>query len=75
MVMVIRGIKMTKEKANEEYLKLLKEKFDKENEIVEKAKKDGTWKMGLDGNRDLFKVLDDEYKKKIEALKNSVDKE
>ena len=64
---------MTKEQAQEKYLELLKQKLEDEDEIMKEAKKTGTWKMGLDSNRDLFKESNNEFMKKVEQLKSMVD--
>ncbi len=59
---------MNKEQAKEEYLKIIREVNRKSDEIIAEAKKNGTWRMGLDSNNDLFKEIDDEAKKKIKDL-------
>ena len=60
---------MNREQAQAEYLELLNKKVDEEKKIIEEAKQKGTWKDGLDSNRELFAALDAEYAKKIEELK------
>ena len=54
---------MTKEQAKIEYEKIIDESIKEVERIEQEAKKNGTWKMGLDGNRELFTELD---KKTIE---------
>lgn len=69
----IGGGKMNKEQIQAEYLKLLSKRCDEADEIVKKAKENGTWMPGLDSNRDLFLELDKQFKIKIEELKNKLD--
>ena len=64
---------MTKEQAQKEYLELLKWYVDEEDKIVERAKAEGRWRMGLDSNKDLFVELKAELQRKINALKSMVD--
>lgn len=64
---------MTKEEAQKEYLELLKWYVDEEDKIVERAKVEGRWRMGLDSNKDLFVELKAELQRKINALKSMVD--
>lgn len=45
---------MTREQAEIEYKKIMKNSLDRESEIVKDAKKKGIWKMGLDSNNELF---------------------
>ena len=66
---------MTKEQAQEEYLKLLEKKNSEAEKIIEKAKENGTWKQGLDANKDLFIELDKTYNEKIKVLKSLIDKD
>ena len=42
---------MTKEQANEEIQKLMKEFNMREKELIKEAKENGTWLSGLDSNR------------------------
>ena len=60
---------MNREQVQAEYLDLLNKKLDEEEKIIEDAKKRGIWKDGLDTNRELFKDLDVEFKRKIMELK------
>lgn len=64
---------MNKKEAEKEYIKILKKYVDDNNKIIEKAKKDGTWKPGLDSNRELFTKSREEFMKKVELLKSMVD--
>lgn len=66
---------MTKEQAQEEYLKLLQQWNDEDDKIVLEAKEQGTWIGGLDGNRELFAETKKKYIEKIELLKSMVDEE
>lgn len=66
-------VKVTKEQAQKEYLELLKWYVDEEDKIVERAKAEGRWRMGLDSNKDLFVELKAELQRKINALKSMVD--
>ncbi len=64
---------MTREQAEIEYKKIMKNSLDRENEIVKDAKKKGIWKMGLDSNNELFQELYEETWRKISVLKTMVD--
>lgn len=64
---------MTKEQVEEEYRKLLRETIAEENRIMKEAKENGTWKPGLDSNKELFVEVKKEFYRKIDELKNSVD--
>ncbi len=66
-------VKVTKEEAQKEYLELLKWYVDEEDKIVERAKAEERWRMGLDSNKDLFVELKAELQRKINALKAMVD--
>lgn len=61
---------MTKEQIQEEYTKLLNKKIKDEEEIIKKAKADGTWKAGLDFNEHLFDDLEKEFREKTKLLKS-----
>lgn len=65
---------MTKEQANEEIHKLMKERIKRADELIKEAKKNGTWLSGLDSNRALFKPLDDEIWAKIQQIQAQIDK-
>ena len=64
---------MNKEQAQAEYLKLLQQKIESEEKIMEEAKKKGIWKQGLDSNNLLFAENSKKFKEKIELLKTMVD--
>lgn len=64
---------MNREQIQAEYLNLLSEKCQQEDEIVKKAKENGTWMPGLDSNKELFSELDKDYNDKIEELKRKLD--
>ena len=64
---------MNKQQADIEARKIFQERNEKANEIIRQAKKDGIWQMGLDSNRELFKELDRETKKKLEKLASMID--
>ena len=67
---------MTEEQAKIEAKKIFKEWGKKQDEIMEKAKANGTWRKGcLDGNQDLLKELKKEMENKLEVLKSLVDKD
>lgn len=65
---------MNKEQAKIELLKIIDDHIKRGNEIMQEAKKNGTWKMGLDSNRDLFADLDKEVLEKVNRLKSMIDK-
>ena len=64
---------MTEEEARKEAQKIFKEWAERGIELMEQAKKDGTWVSGLDSNRSLFKPLNEEMKEKLELLKTMVE--
>ena len=66
---------MNKKQADLEARKIFQEHNKKADEIVKKAKAEGTWKMGLDSNNVLFKELDIETKEKLRQLKDKINKE
>lgn len=63
-----RDVKMTKEEFYAKRLELLMQSIDAQDAIVHCAKQHGTWKMGLDSNRALFKTLEETYRGKIAEL-------
>lgn len=63
-----RNVKMTKEEFYAKRLELLMQSIDAEQAIIRCAKRHGTWKMGLDSNRALFKTLEKAYRGKIAEL-------
>ncbi|MCX4341332.1 MAG: hypothetical protein OSJ72_17020 [Lachnospiraceae bacterium] len=64
---------MTREQANKEYRQLLHDWNEESDSIIERAKREGRLKPGLDSNRELFVETDQKYMKKIQELKDSVD--
>ena len=66
---------MTREQANIEAKQLAKECTRREEEIIEKAKKEGKWLPGLDSNEHLFKELKDETKAKLALINSMIDEE
>ena len=64
---------MTREQADKEAQKIFQEVTRKCDAITEQAKKDGTWKPGLDSNNDLFKQVHDEAKEKLRILASMID--
>lgn len=66
---------MNKEQAKNEAKKIFRESNKKADAIIEKAKKNGTWKMGLDSNKELFAELDKETQNKLKHLRSLVDEE
>ena len=65
---------MNKEQAQKEYEKIIRETNVKCEEIIKRAKADGTWLPGLDSNNYLFKEVNDEAKEKIKELAAKVEK-
>lgn len=65
---------MTREQAESEYRKLLREWNDEEQRIMDEAKAAGILKPGLDSNRELFMETSEKFRKKIQELKDSLDK-
>ena len=63
---------MTKEEFYAKRLELLMQSIDAEQAIIRCAKRHGTWKMGLDSNRALFKTLEKAYRGKIAELERQV---
>ena len=66
---------MTKEQARKEALSIIEDFSEKCDLIRKEAKKNGTWQMGLDSNKGLFKEAEKEAKEKLKALASKVDKE
>lgn len=64
---------MTREQAEQEYRKLLKERQDEADRIIAQAKAEGKWIGGLDSNRELFKGISEKYYKRIKELQASID--
>ena len=65
---------MTKEQAEEEIHKLIKERIRRAEKLIKEAKENGTWLPGLDSNRALFKPLDDEIWGRIQQIQAQIDK-
>lgn len=64
---------MTKEEAQEEYLKLLRESIATEDKIREEAEANGTLLPGLDANNHLFKDLHKQFWEKVLEIRSKVD--
>ncbi len=64
---------MNKEQAKKEYEKILHEANKKIIAVADEAKKNGTWKSGLDSNEGLLNEIKEETKKKVELLKTLID--
>lgn len=64
---------MTREEARIKYESILDERNEKADLIIQKAKSEGRWAMGLDSNRELFVELDKETKQKIAQLCEQID--
>ena len=65
---IIGDEQMTREQAEQEYRKLLKDWKDEDDQIIRQAEKDGKWKPGLDSNRELFQETRNKYLNKIKQL-------
>lgn len=66
---------MTKEEARKEAILIMEDFSEKCDSIIKEAKKNGTWLMGLDSNKGLFKEAEKEAKEKLKKLASQVDKE
>lgn len=64
---------MNKKQAYEEFLKIIQESNKEEDDIIRKAKEKGTWKSGLDANRDLFIDSKRRFKERVKQLANLID--
>ncbi|MCM1308051.1 MAG: hypothetical protein NC223_05575 [Butyrivibrio sp.] len=64
---------MTREEADAEAKKIISESNRKEDEIIAKAKADGTWVSGLDTNRELFEPIKKETWEKLQKLAAMID--
>lgn len=51
-------------------MKILEENVRENHEIIKSAKENGSWKSGLDANRDLFEESNRRFQKKIKELKD-----
>ena len=63
---------MNKEQAKIEYRKIIADCIKQEDKIIQEAKKNGTWQMGLDSNKALFAELDKKTMEKIDLLKSQI---
>lgn len=63
---------MTKEQAEHEYRRLLREWNEENQRIMEEAEEAGILKPGLDSNRELFVETSEKFKKKIQELQDSI---
>lgn len=75
MELGIGGGRMNKKQADIEAKKIFQESVKKAEEIEKKAKENGTWKMGLDSNNELFEDLHKETKEKLKLLASMIDEE
>ena len=66
---------MNKKQADAEAKKIFQEHNKKANEIEQRAKEAGTWKQGLDSNKDLFVDLEKETKEKLKILASKISKD
>ena len=64
---------MNRDEARKEILKIYAEYPKKSAKIIEEAKANGTWPMGLDGDKELFAELDRETKDRIQAVIDMID--
>lgn len=64
---------MTREQAAEEAHKLMDECNRKVDEAREKLRKEGKLEGGMDGNRDIEKVIHKEYFDKLQQLASMID--
>ena len=63
---------MTNKEATQEWEEFLKAINEKEDRIVDDAKKKGIWKPGLDGNRELFADIKKEMQDKLIELQGKL---
>ena len=66
---------MTKEQARKEAIAIIEDFSEKCDLIRQEAKKNGTWQMGLDSNRELFREAEKAMKDKLKLLASQVEKE
>lgn len=66
---------MTKAEADIEAKKIFDESIEEAEKITQKAKENGTWQRGLDGNKELFEELHKKTKEKLKELTSKIDKE
>ena len=68
-------VSMSREEANAELKKILDDRNQQAVKIVQEAKANGTWQMGLDSNNALFANVDKYTIEKIDLLKKAVNSE
>ena len=66
---------MTKEEADKEAEKIFQEAARKSEVLIEKAKRKGIWKDGLDTKNGVADEVYKEAKMKLELLKSLIDKD
>lgn len=64
---------MTREEARKIVAELAREYVNKCDEIEAEARKNGTWRDGLDVNNGLFKQIYDEFGKKLCQIESMID--
>lgn len=64
---------MTREQAQKEYEQLLNRTVAEKRRIEEEAKRNGTWKAGLDSNNHLFAKIDSEFANKVKKIQSKVE--
>ena len=64
---------MTGEQAQKEYEQLLNRTVAEKRRIEEEAKRNGTWKAGLDSNNHLFSKIDSEFANKVKEIQSKVE--
>lgn len=64
---------MTREEADKQADKIFQDLLQKHYEIIDEAKKNGTWQKGLDSNNGLFRQVDDEAREKLRILASMID--
>ena len=65
---------MNLEELRKECIKIIQERNTKAEVIIAEAKKKGIWKKGLDSNKSIFKEIDEETKRKLDALSLLINK-
>lgn len=70
--MDIGGRKMTNKEAMQEWKDFVKKINEREDKIIDDAKKKGIWKPGLDGNRELFADIKKEMQDKLIELQDKL---
>lgn len=64
---------MTEKEARKEIDKLFDEYNERADIIIKEAKANGTWPMGLDGDKKFFVELDNEIKARMKAVIDMID--